>query len=183
MRHYSSGFGITRNPRDHLAEYFHPGECDSYTISVIPAFAGMTLRQELRACDHKRSSRSLVADPRGDVRSGAFFTPSSSPTGVWVVEEQRKSPGDASVHGRSRHALPRPPHLLGFGACLGRYLLAGSETDQIVQCGAYRGDLADPLRRLTSGRLSLNPNSRFALCQLLHLCLLSAAPLRLPIRA
>jgi hypothetical protein len=49
------------------------------------------------------------------------------------------------------------------------------ETDQIVQCGAYRGDLADPLRRMTTGRLSLNPNSRFALYRLLHLCLLSAA--------
>src|SRR5215203_3249855 len=133
-----------------------------FTITVIPA---------------KRESTAAAAprmQPEAIFRI-TYITSSSLLTGVWVVEEQRKSPSDASVHGRSRHALPRPPHPLGFGACLGRCLLACSETDQIVQCGAYRGDLADPLRRMTTGRLSLNPNSRFALYRLLHLCLLSAA--------
>jgi hypothetical protein len=128
----------------------------------------------LRRCSG-HATRSHLQDHSWSIRDpAAVFTSSSSPPGVWVVEEQRKSPGDASVHGRSRHALLWSPHLLGFGPCLGRYLLACSETDQVVQCGAYRGDRADPPRRMTTGRLSLNPNSRFALNRLLHLCLLSA---------
>ena len=77
--------------------------------------------------------------------------------------------------GGSRHALPWPPHPLGFGACLGRYLLARSGTDQVVQGGAYRGDRADPLRRVTTDRLGLKSDCRFSLYRLLHLCLLSAA--------
>ena len=44
-----------------------------------------------------------------------------------------------------------------------------------MQCGAYRGDLADSLRRVTTSYLSLNPNSRFALYRFLDLCLLSSA--------
>jgi hypothetical protein len=44
-----------------------------------------------------------------------------------------------------------------------------------VRCGAYREDLADLLRRVTTGHLGLNPNSRFALHRLLHPCLFSVA--------
>src|SRR5215203_6990224 len=70
-----------------------------FTITVIPA---------------KRESTAAAAprmQPEAIFRI-TYFTSSSSPTGVWVVEEQRKPPSDASVHGRSRHALPRPPHPL-----------------------------------------------------------------------
>jgi hypothetical protein len=116
-----------------------------------------------------------MADPIVAVKFGGRLQVVIASYGLWVVEEQRKPPGDASVHGGSRHALPWPPHPLGFGPCLGRYLLVYSETDQVTQCGAYRGELSDPLRRMTTGRLSLNPNSRFALYRLLHLCLLSSA--------
>jgi hypothetical protein len=43
-----------------------------------------------------------------------------------------------------------------------------SSTDQVVQGGAYRGDRADPRRHVTTDRLSMNPNCRFALYRLLH---------------
>ena len=89
------------------------------------------------------------------------------------LSRNRRASGDAGVHGGSRHALPWPTH--PFGACLGRYLLARSGADQVAQGGAYRGDRADPPRRVTTDRLGLKSDCRFAFYRLLHLCLLSAA--------
>jgi hypothetical protein len=65
---------VTRNPRDHLGGVLSPWQARLLPHRLYyychSRESRNPLRQELRARNQKRSSGSLVADPRGDVRAG-----------------------------------------------------------------------------------------------------------------
>ena len=90
--------------------------------------------------NQKRSSGSHMAGPIVAVKFGGRLQVVIASYGRLGCRGTAKALVMPASMGDLAMPCPWPPHPLGFGACLGRYLLAGSETDQVTQCGAYRGE-------------------------------------------